>query len=73
MLGLPQGKDKMRHPAPSRLGPTTRPGSPSGPSGAGILVGRGLGRTEGRTIRVGLPGRTATDEMVDRLLAVLSG
>jgi aspartate aminotransferase-like enzyme len=38
-----------------------------------VLVGRGLSPTEGRTIRVGLPGRTATDEMVDRLLAVLSG
>jgi len=40
---------------------------------AGVLVGRGPGPTEGRTIRVGLPGRTATDEMVDRLLAALSG
>src|SRR5215217_8932262 len=40
---------------------------------AGVLVGRGSGPTEGRTIRVGLPGRTATDEMVDRLLAALSG
>ena len=50
----------------------TRPGGSSGPSGAGVLVGRGLGPTEGRTIRVGLAGRTATDEMVDRLLAALS-
>ena len=51
----------------------TRPGGSSGPSGAGVLVGRGLGPTEGQTIRVGLPGRTATAEMVDRLLAALSG
>jgi hypothetical protein len=28
---------------------------------------------QGRMIRVGLPGRTATDEMIDRLLAALSG
>src|SRR5215211_6115223 len=51
----------------------TRPGGSSGPSGAGVLVGRGLGPTEGQTIRVGLAGRTATAEMVDRLLAALSG
>jgi alanine-glyoxylate transaminase/serine-glyoxylate transaminase/serine-pyruvate transaminase len=39
---------------------------------AGIMVGRGLGPTEGRAIRVGLVGRNATEEMLDRLLYSLS-
>lgn len=39
---------------------------------AGIMVARGLGPTDGRAIRVGLVGRNATEEMVDRLLAALS-
>lgn len=39
---------------------------------AGIMIGRGLGPTEGRAIRVGLVGRNATAEMVDRLLHALA-
>lgn len=34
----------------------------------GIMISRGLEPLAGRTIRVGLMGRTATQEMVDRLL-----
>lgn len=34
----------------------------------GIMIAGGLAPLAGRTIRVGLLGRTATDEMVDRLL-----
>jgi alanine-glyoxylate transaminase/serine-glyoxylate transaminase/serine-pyruvate transaminase len=34
----------------------------------GIMISGGLGPTMGRAIRVGLMGRTATDEMVDRVL-----
>lgn len=41
-------------------------------AGAGITIGRGLGPTAGRAVRVGLLGATATDEMVDRLLAALA-
>ena len=52
--------------------PATRPGWPRGPRGRhpGCL---GLGPTEGRAVRVGLLGRTAANEMVDRLLAALCG
>jgi alanine-glyoxylate transaminase/serine-glyoxylate transaminase/serine-pyruvate transaminase len=39
---------------------------------AGIMIGRGLGPTEGRAIRVGLVGRNATAEMVDRLLHAIA-
>ena len=39
---------------------------------AGIMIARGLGPTEGRALRVGLVGRFATEEAVDRLLAALS-
>ncbi len=39
---------------------------------AGIMIARGLGPTDGKAIRVGLIGRNATDEMVDRLLAAVS-
>lgn len=38
---------------------------------AGIRIALGLGPTDGRAVRVGLLGRTATDAMVDRLLAAL--
>ncbi|HEX2418769.1 MAG TPA: aminotransferase class V-fold PLP-dependent enzyme, partial [Micromonosporaceae bacterium] len=38
---------------------------------AGIMIGRGLGPTEGQAVRIGLLGRNATDEMVDRLLAAM--
>lgn len=38
---------------------------------AGIMIARGLGPTEGRAIRIGLLGRTATPSMVDRLLSAL--
>jgi aspartate aminotransferase-like enzyme len=34
----------------------------------GILIAGGLGSLAGKTLRVGLMGRTATQEMVDRLL-----
>jgi alanine-glyoxylate transaminase/serine-glyoxylate transaminase/serine-pyruvate transaminase len=34
----------------------------------GIMVAGGLGPTMGKAIRVGLMGRTATDEMVDRVI-----
>lgn len=40
---------------------------------AGVQIARGLGPTAGRAVRVGLLGRTATDPMVDRLLAALAG
>jgi alanine-glyoxylate transaminase/serine-glyoxylate transaminase/serine-pyruvate transaminase len=36
---------------------------------AGIMISGGLDPLKGRTIRVGLMGRTATEEMVDRLLS----
>jgi alanine-glyoxylate transaminase/serine-glyoxylate transaminase/serine-pyruvate transaminase len=39
----------------------------------GIVISRGLEPLAGRTIRVGLIGRTATHDMVDRLLASISG
>lgn len=39
---------------------------------AGIMIGRGLGPTEGRAIRIGLVGRNATDEMVNRLLGAMA-
>jgi alanine-glyoxylate transaminase / serine-glyoxylate transaminase / serine-pyruvate transaminase len=39
---------------------------------AGLTIGRGLGATAGRAIRVGLLGATATDQHVDRLLAALA-
>jgi alanine-glyoxylate transaminase/serine-glyoxylate transaminase/serine-pyruvate transaminase len=38
---------------------------------AGIMIGRGLGPTDGRAVRIGLVGRNATERMVDRLLATL--
>lgn len=37
----------------------------------GIMVSGGLGPTHGKAIRVGLMGRNATDEMVDRLLDII--
>jgi aspartate aminotransferase-like enzyme len=38
----------------------------------GIMVSGGLDPTMGKAIRVGLMGRTATEEMVDRVLAGVS-
>jgi aspartate aminotransferase-like enzyme len=35
----------------------------------GIMISGGLTPAHGRSIRIGLMGRTATEEMVDRLLA----
>jgi aspartate aminotransferase-like enzyme len=37
-------------------------------SDTGIMISGGLAPTMGKAIRVGLMGRTATDEMVDRVL-----
>jgi len=37
--------------------------------GRGIMISGGLDPTAGKAIRVGLMGRTATEEMVDRLLS----
>jgi aspartate aminotransferase-like enzyme len=34
-----------------------------------LMISGGLPPTQGRAIRVGLMGRTATDEMVDRALS----
>lgn len=39
---------------------------------AGVTIGRGLGPTEGRAVRVGLIGATATEAHVDRVLAALA-
>ena len=40
--------------------------------GRGIMISGGLEPTEGKAIRVGLMGRTATEEMVDRLVAEIA-
>ena len=39
---------------------------------AGIMISGGLTPTQGKAIRVGLMGRTATDEMVDRVLELVA-
>ncbi|HEX9992985.1 MAG TPA: aminotransferase class V-fold PLP-dependent enzyme [Acidimicrobiales bacterium] len=39
---------------------------------AGVTIGRGLGPTEGRAVRIGLIGATATEAHVDRVLAALA-
>ncbi len=39
----------------------------------GIMISGGLAPTMGKAIRVGLMGRTATEDMVDRLLAGVAG
>lgn len=38
----------------------------------GIMIGGGLGPTSGKAIRIGLMGRTATEEMVDKALGIIA-
>lgn len=38
----------------------------------GIMISGGLEPTQGKAIRIGLMGRTATDEMVDRVLSLIA-
>ncbi|MCA1705768.1 MAG: hypothetical protein LC808_21890, partial [Actinobacteria bacterium] len=37
----------------------------------GIMISGGLEPTQGKAIRIGLMGRTASDEMVDRVLKLI--